>query len=71
MSQSLEKKENDKAVASETDSKSFCSEQEESRAGLPNKSSIIKEKLFKSRSGKKYRIIKTSETDEYDKLERP
>lgn len=39
------------------------------RAGLPDDDSILEEKAFVSPSGKKYRILKTDETDEYEEPE--
>ena len=63
------KKEKENSAAPDSDS--YCPEQPKPRAGLPGKNSVLKEKPFKSRSGKKYRIIKTTETDEYEKPEQP
>ena len=42
----------------------------EPQAGLPAKDSIIAEESFTSPKGKTYRIIKTTETDAYDKPSR-
>jgi hypothetical protein len=36
------------------------------RPGMPNETSVLSEKAFTSPKGKKYRIIKTDETDPYD-----
>jgi hypothetical protein len=36
------------------------------RTGMPDSDSIIEEKEFESPSGKKYRILKTDERDEYE-----
>jgi hypothetical protein len=36
------------------------------RRGLPDEASILDTKTFTSRTGKKYRIIKTCEKDAYD-----
>jgi len=33
---------------------------------MPNETSVLSEKAFTSPKGKKYRIIKTDETDSYD-----
>jgi len=35
-------------------------------AGLPNETSIVAERAFLSPKGKRYRIIRTNETDPYD-----
>jgi hypothetical protein len=37
------------------------------RPGLPNEESVVSEKTFTSPKGKRYRIIKTTEKDAYDK----
>ena len=36
------------------------------RPGLPNKASVLSEKVFTSPKGKHYRIIRTDEMDPYD-----
>ena len=36
------------------------------RPGMPNKASVLSEKLFTSPTGKHYRIIRTDEMDPYD-----
>jgi hypothetical protein len=36
------------------------------RPGLPNKASVLSEKVFTSPTGKHYRIIRTDEMDPYD-----
>lgn len=41
----------------------------EKRPGLPNPASIVEEKVFVSGTGKPYRILRTTEVDEYE--ERP
>ena len=41
------------------------------RPGLPAPESVISETEFTSPKGAKYRIIKTRETDPYDKPEKP
>lgn len=41
------------------------------RAGLPEEDAIIEEKSFVSPSGKKYRILITDETDEYEESKTP
>jgi hypothetical protein len=41
------------------------------QSGLPAPESIVSEAEFVSPKGAKYRIIKTSETDPYDKPEKP
>jgi hypothetical protein len=41
------------------------------RPGLPAPESIVSETEFTSPKGAKYRIIKTTETDPYDKPKRP
>jgi hypothetical protein len=42
------------------------SSQEKGRPGMPKKASILSEKTFRSPKGKRYRIIRTDETDPYD-----
>jgi hypothetical protein len=41
------------------------------RPYLPNKASVLSEKEFTSPTGKRYRIIRTDETDPYDAHGRP
>ena len=36
------------------------------RPGLPNPASIVEEKVFVSGTGKPYRILRTTEVDEYE-----
>ena len=36
------------------------------RPGLPNPASIVEEKVFVSETGKPYRILRTTEVDEYE-----
>ena len=36
------------------------------RPGMPNKASVLSEKVFTSPTGKRYRIIRTDEMDPYD-----
>jgi hypothetical protein len=36
------------------------------RPGMPNEASVLSEKSFTSPKGRRYRIIKTDETDPYD-----
>jgi hypothetical protein len=36
------------------------------RPGMPNKASVLSEKVFTSPTGKHYRIIRTDEMDPYD-----
>ena len=36
------------------------------RPGMPNKASVLSEKVFTSPKGKHYRIIRTDEMDPYD-----
>jgi hypothetical protein len=43
------------------------SESRKRRPGLPNAESVVSEKTFTSSKGKRYRIIKTTEKDPYDK----
>ncbi|HVR96115.1 MAG TPA: hypothetical protein VMW27_05845 [Thermoanaerobaculia bacterium] len=38
-----------------------------SRPGLPAPESVVSEKTFTSPKGKRYRILRTDETDPYDK----
>jgi hypothetical protein len=42
------------------------SDKVEGRPYLPNKASVLSEKEFTSPTGKRYRIIRTDETDPYD-----
>ena len=42
---------------------------ETERVGLPETDSILEEKQFRSPTGKKYRILRTNETDEYEQTE--
>jgi hypothetical protein len=37
-----------------------------SRKGLPNPASIVEEKVFESARGTPYRILRTTEVDEYE-----
>lgn len=54
-------------VASEKKNVSKTKTEKPRRAGLPAPDSIISEVTFISSKGKKYRIIKTTEKDAYDK----
>ena len=36
------------------------------RPGLPNPASVVEEKVFVSETGKPYRILRTTEVDEYE-----
>jgi hypothetical protein len=47
------------------------SDKVEGRPYLPNKASVLSEKEFTSPTGKRYRIIRTDETDPYDAHGRP
>lgn len=40
------------------------------RPGLPAEESVVEEKVFVSPSGKTYRILRTTEVDEYEEKER-
>ena len=42
------------------------SSQDKARPGMPKEASILSEKAFRSPKGKRYRIIRTDETDPYD-----
>jgi len=55
---------------SDANSKKCREELASERAGLPDANSVLEEKEFKSPSGRKYRILKTTETDEYEELRR-
>jgi hypothetical protein len=56
-----------KARASHTNNDSTESADESrGRPGMPNETSVLSEKAFTSPKGKRYRIIKTDETDPYD-----
>jgi hypothetical protein len=37
-----------------------------SRKGLPNPASVVEEKVFESGTGMPYRILRTTEVDEYE-----
>lgn len=39
------------------------------RSGLPNTSSVVNERIFRSPNGKRYRILRTLERDEYEEPE--
>jgi hypothetical protein len=65
MSQAHKKEED--ARASHTSNGSVTgSDKVEGRPYLPNKASVLSEKEFTSPTGKRYRIIRTDETDPYD-----
>jgi hypothetical protein len=38
----------------------------EQRPWLPDKATVVEEKMFKSPSGRRYRILRTTQTDPYD-----
>jgi hypothetical protein len=42
------------------------SAEDKGRPGVPNKASVLSEKVFTSPTGKHYRIIRTDEMDPYD-----
>ncbi|HEX2059330.1 MAG TPA: hypothetical protein VHK90_01185 [Thermoanaerobaculia bacterium] len=46
--------------------KKTASKQKKTRPGLPAKESVVEEKTFVSPKGKTYRIIRTTEVDEYE-----
>lgn len=54
-------------------SKSSTESADESRGrpGMPDEASVLSEKTFTSPKGKRYRIIKTDETDPYDAPQPP
>ena len=65
MSQTHKKEED--ARASHTSNGSVTgSDKVEGRPYLPNEASVLSEKEFTSPTGKRYRIIRTDETDPYD-----
>lgn len=65
MSQAHKKEED--ARASHTSNGSVTgSDKVEGRPYLPNEASVLSEKEFTSPTGKRYRIIRTDETDPYD-----
>lgn len=41
------------------------------RKGLPNPASIVEEKVFESGTGTPYRILRTTEVDEYEEKKKP
>jgi hypothetical protein len=53
----------DKRRSRRRDAKSAGTEQ---RPWLPDKATVVEEKMFKSPSGRHYRILRTTETDPYD-----
>jgi hypothetical protein len=57
--------EKDRASHTSTDSTESADESR-GRPGMPNETSVLSEKAFTSPKGKRYRIIKTDETDPYD-----
>ena len=54
------------ARASHTSNGVTKSAEDKGRPGVPNKASVLSEKEFTSPTGKRYRIIRTDETDPYD-----
>ena len=52
--------------ASSTSNSETESAEGKGRPGLPNKASVLSEKVFTSPTGKHYRIIRTDEMDPYD-----
>ena len=54
------------ARASSTRNSETESAEGKGRPGLPNKASVLSEKVFTSPTGKHYRIIRTHEMDPYD-----
>lgn len=54
------------ARASSTSNSERESAEGKGRPGLPNKASVLSEKVFTSSTGKHYRIIRTDEMDPYD-----
>jgi hypothetical protein len=52
--------------ASSTSNSETESAEGKGRPGLPNKASVVSEKVFTSPTGKHYRIIRTDEMDPYD-----
>ena len=54
------------ARASHTSNGMTESAEGKGRPGMPNKASVLSEKVFTSPTGKHYRIIRTDEMDPYD-----
>lgn len=48
-----------------------CRKNSPEQTGLPDENSVLEEKPFTSPSGKKYRILRTSEVDDYEGFELP
>ena len=69
MSQAHKKEED--AGASHASNGVTASDEVEGRPYLPNKASVVSEKEFTSPTGKRYRLIRTDETDPYDAHGRP
>ena len=70
MSQAHKKKK--AALASHTSNGGVTgSDKVEGRPYLPNRASVLSEKELTSPTGKRYRIIRTDETDPYDAHGRP
>jgi hypothetical protein len=69
MSQAHKKEED--AGASQASNSVTASDEVEGRPYLPNKASVLSEKEFTSPTGKRYRLIRTDETDPYDAHGRP
>ena len=59
------------ARASHTSNGATESAEGKGRPGMPNKASVLSEKVFTSPTGKHYRIIRTDEMDTYDAPVRP
>jgi len=57
--------EKDRASHTSSDSTEPADERR-GRPGMPNEASVLSEKAFISPKGKRYRILKTDETDPYD-----
>jgi hypothetical protein len=62
-------------MSDEHEQRSACSDGEideqegrERRAGLPDEASVVAEETLISPKGRRYRILKTRETDAYDEL---
>lgn len=66
MNSSRGKTKQKESADSGSDPENRAEEKASGRKGLPDENSILVEKEFESPSGRKYRILKTTEMDEYE-----
>lgn len=54
-------------IASDLEDQTHCTvTTKKKKKGLPNPASIVEEKVFESGTGTPYRILRTTEVDEYE-----